>query len=276
MIITDHFVMLNFPKTGSSFVRTVLKKVHGYDTLSNRVRRTLSLPDSSGMKELRLPNIGQAVALDNRRDQHGTYRQIPQQDQDKTIVTVIRNPFDRYTSTYLFGFWKEKFPAIVPDSELFRRFPTFPDLTFAEYYELIHRYARENKLNGATPDADLGNHTVHFVQFYFPNPEKVLNRMDDDYVARQDYLEEMPDIVFLHQERLNQELYDFLRGCGYPTEQIDFILDAERVNVTPRNQKQRGLKTFYTPRLIDKILERDRLLFDLFPEYRPGSTLCQL
>lgn len=273
MIITDHFVILNFPKTGSSFVRKTLKTIHGYDFLPRRICRKLGLPDRSGMKELLLPTIGRKTRYRDIRAQHGTYRQIPHEHRHKTIATVMRNPFDRYVSTFLYGYWRDKFPAIVPEEELYRRFPKFPDLTFPDYYRLIHLYSRENKLNGATPEADLGNHTVHFVQFYFPEPEKVLNRMDDDYVARQDYLEEMPEIVFLHQERLNEELYAFLEGCGYPASRIDFIRQAAPVNVTPRQQGEQEVEAFYSQAMIDKILRRDRLLFDLFPEYRRDLPL---
>lgn len=191
MIITERFVMLNFPKTGSSFARAIIKEAHN----------------------------------DNARS---------------------------------------------------RRFPTFPDLTFSQYYDLIHLYGRENKLNGATPGLDLGNHTIHFIQFYFPDPEELLNQIDAQYVSRQRYLAEMPTINFLHQERLNEELHNFLRRCDYPPEQIDFILGAKPVNVTRRRREQQDPTTFYTPALVGKILERDRMLFDLFPEYRPGSTLSQL
>ena len=76
MLITDRFVMLNFPKTGSSFARKTLKQIHGYDSLPNRALRRLGLPDRSGMTEILTPNqlFGERWRKVN---QHAAWNQIP-------------------------------------------------------------------------------------------------------------------------------------------------------------------------------------------------------
>ncbi|RMD66615.1 hypothetical protein D6833_01285 [Candidatus Parcubacteria bacterium] len=268
MIITDQFVMLNFPKTGSSFVRTVLKRVHKYDTPYNRIRRMLHLGNKPPMVELILPVIDRQFPP-GLRGQHGTYRQIPPEHRHKTIVSVTRNPFDRYVSTYLFGWWKTHLH--VAEERLKQAFPHFPDLSFQEYYDLLHTFGRESRLKGISPPIDLGLHTIQFIQFYFKEPERVLSTIDDDYIQRKQYLADMAPVVFLHQENLNRELCQFLTDMGYPQEDIRFIREAERVNVTDRPCDQYKPDRFYTPELIQDILARDRLLFDIFAEYKPPT-----
>ncbi len=162
MVITDQFVMLNLPKTGSSFARKALKKVHHYDTLPNKILRKLSLAGSS-MIELSHPSLDRQFPED-LRDQHGTYRQIPEEHRHKTVVSVIRNPVDRYVSAYLFGWWKINLHTT--EKRLRQAFPHFPELSFREYYEMINLFGRENRLRGMSPRIDLGFYTIQFIQFF--------------------------------------------------------------------------------------------------------------
>ena len=265
MIITDRFVMLNFPKTGSSFVRTVLKRVHRYDTPYNRIRRLFHLANDPFMIELILPVIDRQFP-EGLRGQHGTYEQIPDEHRHKTIVSVVRNPFDRYVSTYLFGWWKTHLQA--PEEQLREAFPHFPDLSFKEYYDMLQTFGRKNRLRGISPPISLGFQTIQFIQFYFKEPDSVLQSIDDNYITQRMYLNDIADVVFLHQENLNAELYEFLQGLGYPEGDIRFIVAAERVNVTPREPAHTKLDDFYTPQLAQDVLRNDRLLFELFPGYK--------
>jgi len=82
MIITDDFVMLNFPKTGSSFAREALKRLY-----ANR-----------NIIELMLPKITEKRYRD-RVDQHGTFRQIPLAHKNKPVLSITRNPLSRFQST---------------------------------------------------------------------------------------------------------------------------------------------------------------------------------
>ncbi len=264
MIITDRFVMLNFPKTGSSFVRKALKKVHHCDTLPNKILRKLNLAKSS-MVELSLPSLDRQLPK-GLRDQHGTYRQIPEGHRHKRLVSVIRNPFDRYASAYLYGWWKTNLHT--SEERLREAFPHFPDLSLREYYEMINLFGRENRLKGISPRIDLGFYAIQFIQFFFREPERTLGLIDAEYIEQKRYLDDMAEVVFLHQENLNRELYDFLRNLGYPEADIAFIRDAERVNVTPRAENQYQWEDLCPRDLISDILNKDRLLFEIFPEYQ--------
>jgi hypothetical protein len=265
MIITEQFVMLAFPKTGSSYVRNSLKRIHNYNSLSNRILRRLHLPTNTSMLELILPVTDQKKPP-FPASRHVTYNQIPEEHKHKVVASCVRNPFHRYVSVYLFGQWKKTFRDY--SEQLMRAFPNFPDLSFEEYYRMIHIFARENRLDDISPKIDLGLHTIQFIQFHFKNPRQALQEIDDAYLDQRRYLDSVAPIVFLHQENLSQELYEFLLSCGYSSSHIGFLLESERVNVTPRDTEQQRLENFYTPELVQSVLERDRLLFDMFPEYR--------
>ena len=264
MIITDRFVMLNFPKTGSSFARDVLREVHQYDTWRNRLRRRLPFASPS-MIELCLPKLDRRFPK-GLRDQHGTYKQIPPAHMHKPVVSITRNPFDRYVSAYLYGWWKTVPHA--PEAQLREKYPHFPHLSFREFYEMINHFGRANLLQDVTPRTDLGFHSLQFIQFYFRDPARTLRLIDLAYIQQKTYLDDMAEVVFLHQENLGDELQTFLLGLGYLERSIDFIRHADRVNVTPRCDHSLRWQELYSEELIEDVLKRDRLLFELFPEYR--------
>lgn len=285
MIITDKFVVLNFPKTGSSFVRAMLKRVHNYDegwfnpilhkairrfrygSLPNRALQRLDTLVNREMSELIVPNV-YVKHMGYQQGQHGRYSQIPEEHRHKTIVSVVRNPFTRYISVYLYGYWKRRYLQLYSE-RLKKDMPNFPDLSFSEYYNMIHFYKQDLRLRDIVPKIDLGVSTIQFIRFYFSESERVLNEIDDEYIRSGTYQDDMAQIVFLRQENLNEELFQFLLTMGYPEEDIQFIKEAGRVNVSERRSDQQSLDSFYTQDLVQTVLQRDRLLFEIFPEYRP-------
>lgn len=76
----------------------------------------------------------------------------------------------------------------------------------------------------------------------------------------------MADVVFLHAERLNAELYDFLKSLRYRHRSIAYILNEARQNVTgPREDKP--WRAYYNKELFDFVQYRERFLFRRFPKY---------
>ena len=116
--------------------------------------------------------------------------------------------------------------------QVMQAFPNFPDLGFEEYYKMIHIFSRENRLDDISPKVDLGLHTIQFIQFHFKNPRQTLQEIDDAFIDQGRYVNNVNPIVFLHQENLSHELFEFLLSCGYPRSDIGVLLKAERVNVT--------------------------------------------
>ncbi len=255
------------PKTGSTFARRMLRKIHAqYDNaLPRKIMRKMNLISPS-LIELMLPIIYRKHDY-GVRGQHSTYRQIPDEHKHKTVVTITRNPFEGLVSAYLFG-WETKFP-FADVNELKTVFPNWPNLSFAEYYRMINTFIVDDyMLDGISLKIPLGILTIQFVDYYFEDPKSILNKIDEEYLAKQSYRNDMPKIVFLHQENLNQELYGFLLKLKYPRSLIDPLVHEEKINVTPRKDDQRNISNFYTPEIVEDILNRDRMLFDLFPQYR--------
>jgi hypothetical protein len=265
MIVTNDFVVINFPKTGSSFTRRVLKKIHGYNSVPWKFIRKLNLPFENSLIEYQFPIID-FVTDGTQTTRHGLYSQIPEQHKHKTLVSITRNPFDRYISLYLFGSWKERYPMIFPH-KLYEVFPTFPDLTFRQYYDMVHYFLSEYRLRGIKPKMDLGVHSVQFIQFYFQNADQVLTRIDENYIQKGKWDQDMPEIEFLHQENLNQELENFLLSHGYSKDQIKHIYSMGRVNVSKRPKQKTRIDDFFGPDFKELVYSRDKLIFEYFPEY---------
>jgi hypothetical protein len=132
MIITEIFVMLNLPKTGSTFARTVIKELYKPSILKKILVKLRLVPRD--LIELKLPNI----KMPNRIfDQHGTYSQIPKKYLNRPVFSVVRNPYTRFLSAYQFKSWANPNQLTVDRSILERDFPTFPDLDMDTYVDLL-------------------------------------------------------------------------------------------------------------------------------------------
>ena len=252
MLITDDFVMINFPKTASTFTREVLKEVY-----SNK-----------GFVELFLPGIT------NKRDgevlnQHGVLRQIPFEHKEKPILSVIRNPFKRYESLYYYRWWEKHPPADI--STILKRYPHFPEISFEEYYEMIHIYGIKNMLGDIIPKIELGLHTTQFVQFYYNNPEQIYKEINNSYIENKLFFNDLKKINFLHQENLVNELKAFLVKKGFSQEELSFIDTKEKVNVSKRENNNDLIVE--GSEIYEKIINREKLIFAIFPEYLPKTEI---
>ena len=81
------------------------------------------------------------------------------------------------------------------------------------------------------------------------------------------FKKDLAPIIFLRQENLNQDLYHFLSKCGYEDKRIAYLLSAPKVNVSPRKPEGNRQEPYYSSEMIEAVLNRDRLIFELFPEY---------
>lgn len=129
MIITKNIVILNYPKTGSSFIRKVVKEIYrkrNSKNLLSAIYKRLNI----GFKELLLPH----PTIPDYKDQHGCFDQIPNKHKNKIILSAIRNPYLKLESIYRFKWWA-KYP-LLDKVELKTHFPNFPDLSFNQYLKL--------------------------------------------------------------------------------------------------------------------------------------------
>lgn len=275
MIVTDSFVLLNHPKTGSTFARTVLKEIHKRRLKRRPLRRKLldklGITAKPFLQELMLPNI-KVPGSTQPPNQHGCYCQIPESHQDRPVVTVVRNPYDRFLSIYRFRWWRKHplFSREILDEHL----PSFPDLSldeFVHYSELAMRYGR---MGGRPVNANVGNQTVQFIQMFFRNPQRVLDGLTDAYLDSEQVFEDLAPITFLKQEDLNRQLADFLLQKGYSQEEADYVIAREPVNVTPEKVSDAG--SLWTPQALDYVEHHERMIFRILAArgivYKAPST----
>ena len=264
VIATDKFVLLNYPRTGSTFVRGCIRSVYGQAAQPHgQLLSMLGL--AAHFRELILPIERTLTAQhEGRSSQHGTYSQIPARYQGLPVVSVARNPFDREVSLFEHEFWRKTPPG--DPAEIAARFPDFPELSFAEFLQMQDEFGMRNVLKGVKLKANVGPETVHFIRFFHPDPDEALERMSDRSVDNGEVLGELPAIHFLHTESLIEDLCEFLAGVGISRDRIQSLQDREPVNAA-RRRAGRPWHEYFTPELKAEFRQRERLLFQRFPEY---------
>jgi hypothetical protein len=275
VLLTDRFVYVHEPKTGGSFVTYVMTEVHGgladvrgrriiHPALRRRLPTASFYLDRLGSSRP-APEAGRAAyGILYRWNDHGTCREIPRTFRSRQILATVRNPFETYVSEYLFGWWKR--PEYVPQyqqkvPDFSRRYASFPDITFAEYLTLLHAAWALPESRDLHGPGGTGYLTERFVRFYF--------RAGD---ARDPG--DMYPVRFLRTARLNEDLHHFLLETGYDPEAVEFVRSLD--HVLPVGGAEVGFAdraashdwaSRYTPELREIVRTKDRLIFDLFPEF---------
>ena len=274
MILTDQFVYLHFPKTGGTFVTSMLARL--YEGRSSIAKRWISRKRASGWagrKYKRLVDRGAYGYLDVLK--HGTCREIPESHRDKPVIACVRNPYDRQVSQYEFRWWA-RFPDSLGDPDVLRqKMPHFPDLSFDDYMELVRTEFRPDLENPSDPEERrAGMQTKQIVDGFFHEPERVLKELDDDYIGRGAWREDMIDVRFLHTDNLNRELHDTLVDFGFEPAETAFILESEKVLPPEGGRRpEQTWERYYSPETKRRFRESERLLFAMFPEFDEGPAL---
>jgi len=248
MILTDDFVYIHQPKTGGTFVTRVVERLY---------------------------QDGRRGPLVNTH-KHGSCSDIPPAWRSKPRITTIRNPYDRYVSQYRFAWWKRHPELYCGEAAMRDMFPHYPELSFGEFLELAnarfvgcHQGKDTGFHNASFPeDRRLGWHTEQFVRFYCAEPREVFAALTEDGIAEGRCRRAMFEIRFLTAERLNVGLHAFLGELGHAPDAIAFVRGAERIypDEGGRAAEDRW-ESYYTPELKRLVRTRERLLFQLFPEY---------
>lgn len=266
MIFTDRFVYVHEPKTGGTFVTSVLFRLYGLRwTRWTHLRNALF-----GEVCRRHPRYG---ALVHNSNKHGGCNEIPARERGKKILATVRNPFDLYVSQYEFGWWRRpefrRFYEAVPG---FRDdYPQFPDLSFADYVKLSNAALRP--LSGVAPrggsDSGPGLVTEQFIKFYFRDPRAAHERLRaGGYAGPGSAAPDMHDLHFVRTDGLNRGLHDFLVGEGYADDDVSFILGEGKILPRGRGRDARQKWEGYsTPELKAWVRDREDFIFRLFPEF---------
>ena len=264
MVITDSFVFVHQPKTGGHFVRAALNeacRLEDADFLSRLMRR------------VRLAGGRFVMEVDPF---HGTCHAIPEKQRGKPILSAVRSPFEYYVSQYHYGWWITHPEDCFSDMTAVRAgFPNFPDLRFEEFLMCLNRFDKHfERLNphGRTRNEELGLCSAQFISFYFKEPNDSYASLDLDGPI-DSWPSKMFDVRFLRTESLNDDLYDFLISVGYRRRNVSFIKDKSRVIPSAQNTTQRSgdYMSYYSDFAREFVLNKDLLLFKLFPEFLINS-----
>ncbi len=246
MILTDKFIYIHIPKTGGTFVTSILGQLYG---------QKQSATGLSGLLARISGYLRGYIDTDRKGTKHETCSQIPLAFRSKPIVSNTRNPYDLYVSVYEFGWWRRESKEFNPNKKY----------SFTEFINIRNKLSEDQELR--FDDLFLGFFSKKFIKFFF-KPDKQLSRIDDSYLKNSTYLEEMFPVHFLRTENLNQELYEYLQSVGYPAQEIEFIVDVPKIlppqSIRKQNQKW---ENYYTPELKKWVRMKERLLFAIFPEY---------
>lgn len=236
MLSTKNFVFLAFPKTGSSFVRDVIKASH-----VRFKRRYAWLPAF-----LWRQGVYEEILLDSGKNkgkiQHGLRRDLPRRWKSRQIVSVLRHPVARFQSIYRFQFWCRKLPQNTEELKL--QYPTFPKISPEELLEWqVKNYAHYDGL----VLRDIGWQSIRMIEFFSSKDlfEKIKGGM---YKTQRELLEafltDTKDIIFLDQARLASGLKDLFRGHPLESHVIKALESVGSSNVTAT------IKKYYEPQPI--------------------------
>lgn len=257
MIITDKFILLNSPKTGSTFARKVIKTLYKRRVNNNFFRKIKIKANlaSLGYEELLVPHHSRI----GHNTQHGAFFQIPEKDKEKNIVSVIRNPYERFESQFHFKWWANH--SGLEKKVLKRHFPKFPNISIDEYIKLRELIKEQNKLRFKIPEEiEIGNQTIQFIYMFFKNPYTVFQNLDTSYMQGEDFIKDMANITFLRQENLNEDLANFLAINGFHEKELEFVKNHKKINVT---KKTKITKNKYNKNVIAYIEKSEYFLFKI-------------
>lgn len=248
MILTDDFVYIHQPKTAGTFVTRVLERLY---------------------------QGGSRGPLVNTH-KHGSCSDVPDAWRGKPLITTIRNPYDRYVSQYRFAWWRRYPDMYCGEAAMREMFPHYPELSFGEFLQLANtlfvgrHQGKDTGFHNAnfSDDRRLGWHTEQFVRFYCVHPREVFAAITEGYITEGRCRQALFPIRLLSAENLNAELHAFLRELGHAPDAIAFVRGAERIFPAEGGRAPGDRwETYYTPELKRLVRTRERLLFQLFPEY---------
>ena len=259
MIIAPNFVFVHLSKTGGTFAAQALREIFCPSALGRKIHR---LKTHHG---IRLPLYRYRY---DEGEQHGLCNDILPKDRDKIIISCIRNPFDLYVSEYTFNWWKQFPQKWFHDlTALEKIYPNWRDFDFETFLSVSNSWASwTHRTVIKYPDAkNLGWYSHKFIYYYCRDHDYIFDAAADSQTLINRVKETMYPVHFIHTERLNQELFEFLLGKGYPKESIQSILSKAKINTSRTSYDYRQ---WYTHRLRRDIEQKDALIFRLFPEFR--------
>lgn len=266
MIATDKFNFIHLPKTGGTFVTKMLKQLY-----KNKQQSFKGIVYKLLKKEF-IQNIWNYNFIEFTEVIYGGHQgvsEIPKKYYHDRIVTIARNPFDKYASMYGFKWWT-RHPVLNSFLD-FRTIPSYPDISIEEMMAFYQTFVIKYGKNKGYDLSTIGYYTWQFILYYCENPNSVYEKIGKNlHESNPNFLKEnIAKIHFLQQENLNNDLVNFLLGVGYKKDEIDFISNATKIlpEGRGRGKSSEGWKEELSVEMINEIKKKDQLIFDLFPDY---------
>lgn len=263
MITTSQFNYIHQPKTGGTFVTDVLFQVYELDwTFWNRITIL-----TTGKVRYNTPHGFFLV----HSQKHPNIYEIPSKYADLIVLTNIRNPLDIYVSQYEFEWWKRKkyLKYYRQVNDFRKRYDKYPHLSFADFLELQYEAFYTLEKGNFLDEKAIGLASKNFLSTYTKDSLKLTMNFKNDMILAEDIrMDYLSKIHFLRTRNLNQDLYNFLKQIGFPEDKLAFILEKEKLLPMGKGRtNEQSWEKYYTPELKVLIIKKDRLLFELFPEF---------
>lgn len=263
MVITPHFVMINFPKTGSTFARTVIRQA--YERREGRLDRRL-------LRKLRLRAwpIEEPEHFNPIRgylDQHGRVEQIPKRDRHKPIVSLARDPIERILSSYNHYLKTPHDQYLTCMNIVARHFaPDFPMVSLQEYCEFWKVW---NSYWIDAQDLGIGPVTVEFLNFFSTDPNQAFRHLrehGDDIDGLLQYLPKR--LTLLRNESLNQDIKGLLLRFGFREEEVAFIEVHPKIFPEGVGRFKGDITAHDIDHdLLNKLLDEESILYRIYERY---------
>lgn len=266
MTITDRFVFIAFPRTGTHFVRAALESLYRRTEPGLLARLGVTrAPRPDRFREFVQPiDHTSSAERAGTHSAHGGCSQIPGWARHLPVISSMRHPLDLLVSAYEYRGWQRR--PVWDVSTLERAYPGYPELRFDQYVAMMHHYGVRDLLKGGTPGADVGHLTLRFLRFFCGEPERVVTSLTDEAIDRELFRQDLAPVRFLRTESLVADLRAFLEEVGFPPETTRFMLRLPELNrATARHRKP--WRAYYSAELEAAVRHKERALFRLFPQH---------
>ena len=252
IVVKDAFVYIHHPKTGGTFVTKMLHKIASNND-------DFIVEELQGLK-------------------HAGINKIPKAYQDLPVVINIRNVFEHYVSRYKFRWWADP----EHSDKMFKRgkvkgiYADFPDLTFSQFLRLFNEWALrrmpENRVKKLT-NLNIGVNSWVLLRLTSKKPLEFVEEFDK--LNNETLMKKFEHIHFLKTERLNDDLYSFLKKCGVKDSKISFIQNTPPIlpKKGGRGKLEFTWMNYFSKEDIKFVMEKDRLYFRMFPDTMPNIEL---
>ena len=264
MLFTDDYILLAFPKTGSTFLRKVVKSSGVRFKRRHIFLPKLLRPKNSYYEQL-MPSSNGVYEYDQHGNrshinsppslESGSYQRLIQRwkkSRKRQVVSIWRDPVERIISIFRFQFWAlqelEEEKARIARSVA----PNFPDMTLTQFYELQERLNGVEKHFPSSQGDTLGISPAGWQFIRFFASESLMSELKQRWPANADEMLQMllsdtQEIKFLDQRFLGGEVAELFKDSAFD---IDPVLLERKVNATKKNHHFKSMH---------EITEEDRL-----------------